>query len=411
MRCVSPSGAPIRPSDIARWVRTYLGGSNCQSQFGALLASRFGVPSAEVVSTGRAALVIALRALRRVAVPTRTDVVIPSYTCYSVAASVAKAGLTPRIADVEPLSLDFTYDALAQMDHTRTLAIVATNLYGFPNDFAQLLPIARERGVFVVDDAAQALGATDGPGPVGARGDIGILSFDKGKNIAAIAAGALLCSPNFSAATRAEVDALGAASAGEEWSVIVKALAYSALLPPSVYWLPNSIPWLGLGQTRYSTDYPVDKCSTSAASLGMAMLHREAEFTAQRRQKGHFLSTALADVPGVTLVPEREGTQAAFLRLPVLFDDRRLRDTALVELNKAGIGATGSYPSAIADIPELQVMTPAVATTGGRVVAERIATLPTHPYVTDRDLDRIVAIVKRVCGAKATSAREASERL
>ncbi len=398
MRYVAPSGAPIGPGDLARWLGVRARSVDARADLARVLAGRYQVTAAVPMSTGRAAMVVALQALRDLADPRRTDVVIPSYTCYSVAASVAKAGLTIRVADIRPATLDFE-DALTHMDHSRTLAVIATNLFGFPSDFVRLRAIAAQSGVALVDDAAQALGAESGGEAVGTRGDIGILSFDKGKNVSAMACGAILCRDSTADAVLRRVSLLAAPRIDEEIALVLKALVYTLLLPPSMYWIPNSLPWLGLGQTRYTLDYPLELSTSNAASLVTTMLRRAPAFTERRRANAAALAAALRGVPGVTPVAEQAGTRAAYLRLPLLVD-QALRPRLVAALTAAGIGATTSYPTAIPDIPDLREALAGVVATGGREVAARIITLPTHPFVTIRDIETMAATIIRVTGGR-----------
>ncbi|MGH9345989.1 MAG: DegT/DnrJ/EryC1/StrS family aminotransferase, partial [Vicinamibacterales bacterium] len=162
LRHVAPAGAPIRLPDLARWAGLAFTGGDVAASLQQAFCDRFGVRHSFLTSTGRAGMTLVLRALRRLAAPHRDEVVVPSYTCYSVAASIVKAGLRPRIVDIAPDTLDYAPDALARADFTRVLAIVATNLYGLPNDLSATREVARAHGVFLVDDAAQAMGASVG---------------------------------------------------------------------------------------------------------------------------------------------------------------------------------------------------------------------------------------------------------
>lgn len=339
-----------------------------------------------------------LRALARNAADGRDEVLIPSYTCYSVAASAAKAGLKVRLGDIDPATLDFDYEQLRQLDLRRVLAVVATNLYGLPNDLPTLVSMARERGIFVIDDAAQALGARVGARWCGTWGDAGLYSFDKGKNLSAIDGGVVVSdSARISDAIAKEFDALPAAAMSESLHGMAKLAAYITLLPPRLYWIPNSIPALGLGETVYTTEYPMTRPPSFLSALAARMLPQLDAYTARRCSNAERMLQGLRDVAGVQSIRAVAGAEPVYLRLPVLVRDRRTRDAAIASLKRAGIGATGSYPRSIADVPELAAhLRGDHGVSGGRTVASRIMTLPTHPYVTEQDCSRAVVVLRRV---------------
>jgi dTDP-4-amino-4,6-dideoxygalactose transaminase len=375
------------------------------------LQQRLSIRSCHVVSTGRAGLALLLRALQRNDDRRRDEVVIPSYTCYSVAASVLKAGLKVRLGDVDPATLDFDYERLRQRDLRRVLAVIATNLFGLPNDLPTLVSIARERGMFVVDDAAQALGARVGNRWCGTWGDAGLYSFDKGKNLSAIDGGAVVSdSPRISDAIAKEFDALPAPAPSEALYALAKLAAYVALLPPRLYWIPNGIPALGLGETVYTTEYPMTRLPSFLAALAVTMLPRLDTYTARRRANAQRLLQGLQETPGLQLIRPVAGAEPVYVRLPVLVRDRRARDAAVASLARTGIGATGSYPRSIADIPELatHIRGEQRDATGGRTVASRIMTLPTHPYVTEQDCARAVTVLRRVLETTADGQADAA---
>lgn len=386
LRHVAPAGAPIRFGDLGRWARLGFSSVDASNALQRVICDRFGVPHAFLTSSGRAGLTMVLRAFRRLQ-PNRHEVVIPSYTCFSVAAAVVKAGLRPRVADIAPETLDYASSQLREVDFGRVLAIVATNLYGLPNDLASITTLARERGVFVIDDAAQAMGAFVSGRWSGTWGDAGIFSFDKGKNVSAIAGGAVLTSSNdIAAAVASEVAQAGAPDFRASAALVAKALSSFVLLRPWLYWIPNNIPQLELGKTVYSTEFPVARPGRALASLGRVMMDRLDQFTDVRRGNAAALLEALQDVRGVHQVTPASGARPVYPRLPILFDDENARMRALERLNASGIGATASYPTSIADIPQLRdAFAAAPQAAAGRHVARHILTLPTHPFVTARD--------------------------
>jgi dTDP-4-amino-4,6-dideoxygalactose transaminase len=134
------------------------------------IAARLGVAGAVAVSSGTAALHLALLAL---GVGAGDDVLIPSFTCAALLHAVRAAGATPRPVDVDPATFNLDPDAARRAHTSRTRAVVAVHAFGLPADVAALGTL----GLPVVEDAAQALGATYRGRPVGALGQVGVLSF------------------------------------------------------------------------------------------------------------------------------------------------------------------------------------------------------------------------------------------
>ncbi len=396
-RHVAPAGAPIRAADLVAGLAGLAARGDVRARLEREVRERFEVACCVPVSTGRAALALLLRALSDLGPPDRREVVVPSYTCYSVPASVVKAGLRPRLVDVDPATLDFDHARLERMDTARVLAIVATNLYGLPNDLPRLAEFARQRGIFLVDDAAQAMGAQVGGRASGTWGDAGLFSLDKGKNVSAMDGGLLVTrSPRVAAAIERRAAALPPAAAAGTARDLAKLVAYAALLRPWLYWIPNGIPQLGLGRTEYRTDFPEHAYSSLLAAVALRMLPRLDHFTAERRDHAAALLNALDRVPGLTAVAPLPASHPVYLRLPLLVTDPGARAPLLDALGRAGIGATASYPSSLADVPALapDLHERPADVAGGRFVAERIVTIPTHPYVTADDVARTAAVVR-----------------
>jgi perosamine synthetase len=403
-RHVAPAGSPIHAGDLLRWTGRVLSGRRQIDALRETVCGTFGVPHCFPVSTGRAALTLLLQALSRLS-PDRREVIVPAYTCFSVPASIVKAGLTPRVVDVHPDTLDFSAEALSTIDGRHVLAVIATNLYGMPNDLPALSQAARQMGTFLIDDAAQAMGATVGGRGSGTWGDAGLYSLDKGKNISAIDGGLLVTG---SADVAREIER-GWRDLGRPGAVAVakdaaKVVAYAAMLPPSIYWIPRSIPQLGLGLTAFTTEFPLDAMPSMLASLALTMLPRLPAYNAQRAANARLLIDGLAGVAGVRVVATTPGASAVYLRLPVLVDDPAMQAPLLAALDRAGIGATGSYPTSLADVSALRprLANPDADVAGARHVAARIVTLPTHPYVSAADLQRIVDVVRDVLGRRST---------
>ena len=159
----------------------FIGGAAVE-RFEADWAAYCGTRHCVGVSDGTAAIELALSVLR---IGQGDEVIVPANTFIATAEAVVKVGAVPVFVDVEPdtLLLDATAAAVAVTPRTR--AIIAVHLYGQPCDMDALSALAERHGLAVVEDAAQAHGATWRGRRAGSLGTIGCFSFYPGKNLGA----------------------------------------------------------------------------------------------------------------------------------------------------------------------------------------------------------------------------------
>jgi len=154
------------------------------------LGAACGVRHAIGLSSGTSAISLALLA---VGVKPGDEVVVPAFTYFATASAVTQIGARPVFADVEPIRFGLDPISLDRVITPRTRAIVAVHLYGLACELAPLRAIGEARGIPIVEDAAQAIGAIDGGVPVGASTSGATLSFFPTKNLGALGdAGAFL---------------------------------------------------------------------------------------------------------------------------------------------------------------------------------------------------------------------------
>lgn len=154
-------------------------------------AAFLGVSHAVSVSNGTVALELALRA----AGVQGERVVTTAFSFASTATAILAAGAVPVFVDIDPQTFNIDIDqAIDTLQHTRAKAIVVVHLYGRPCDMDPLLEAAHELGACVIEDAAQAFGATLGERRVGTLGDLGCFSFFPSKNLGALGQGGLVTS-------------------------------------------------------------------------------------------------------------------------------------------------------------------------------------------------------------------------
>jgi dTDP-4-amino-4,6-dideoxygalactose transaminase len=147
------------------------------------LAAFCGVGHAVGVASGTDALELALRA---VGVGSGDDVITAANTCIPTVSAIQATGATPVLADVDARTRTLSAEAAAAAVNDRTKALVPVHLYGQCADMDALLEVARDRDLAVVEDAAQALGATYHGARAGSLGDAAACSFYPTKNLGAL---------------------------------------------------------------------------------------------------------------------------------------------------------------------------------------------------------------------------------
>ena len=150
-------------------------------QFEKEFAARLGVPYAVAVSSGTGALHTALGAL---GVGPGQEVIVPAYMWVSVVAAVVNLGAVPVLADIDD-TFGINPEDLQHRITPRSRGVIAVHMSGAPMNIAPIVEIARERGLFLLEDCAQANGASIGGQNVGTFGDMGIFSFQMNKNMTA----------------------------------------------------------------------------------------------------------------------------------------------------------------------------------------------------------------------------------
>lgn len=146
------------------------------------LAKRCGCRFGMGVNSGTDALELALRAC---GVGPGDEVMIPAFTFMATALAVTSVGATPVLADIDERSYGIDLEDAARRLTPKTKAIIPVHLYGQPCDMDAVLELAKRHRLCVIEDCAQAIGATYKGRPVGGWGDIGCFSFYPTKNLGA----------------------------------------------------------------------------------------------------------------------------------------------------------------------------------------------------------------------------------
>ena len=160
-------------------------------EFEAAFAACTGARYASAVSSGTAALHLALRA---VGVGPGDEVITTPFSFVASANVILYQQATPVFVDVEPTTLNIDPTAVAAAVGPRTAAILPVHVFGYPAAMAALEQVARRHGLAIVEDACEALGAIDGEGvPVGGRGNPACFGFYPNKQITTGEGGMVVC--------------------------------------------------------------------------------------------------------------------------------------------------------------------------------------------------------------------------
>ena len=330
-----------------------------------------------LADSGTTALTLAIKA----ALPEGGAVALPAWGCYDLATAAVGAGARVVLYDVEPATLAPDFASLQRALAHGARAVVVAHFYGVPVDMEAVTRSAAAAGAIVIEDAAQAIGATWQWRPAGTVGALGVLSFGRGKGLNGGGGGALLI--NDVAAPVFDLDA------GAGFSELARASAQWLLARPALYALPASLPFLRLGDTVYHAPRAPRGLTRASARMLLANWEAAHAVTTVRRRHAERLRVA-AEAAGWRTIRLPESGKAGYLRMPIL-DPASNRGGAMASGAKLGI--MPGYPQTLVSLHGFQgyCINARDAFPGAEELAARLITLPTHALLSEADLRRIEA--------------------
>lgn len=278
--------------------------------FGDAASEAIGAAYAIPVGQGRMAIELGLRGL---GVGPSDDVVLPSYVCTSVLRAVQHVGARPVFADVG-VGLNMTLETVLVALTPRTRCVIIPHLFGAPAPIGAIDRALRQRRIPVLDDAAQALGATVEGRPVGSFGACGILSCGPGKPLAGSGGGVLVTNDRAlfeRASAIARPDGGVNAARKRVWNFWAQRRFRRISLPLQV--LVNR---LGRSADRLEeADYDVEAMAEVEAKVCLAQLGRVGQTTAWRRLNAAAMLAAIGPLAGCNVVDTGPGTASIKLAL------------------------------------------------------------------------------------------------
>ncbi len=304
-------------------------------------------------ASGTDALMLALRALE---IGPGDEVIVPSFTFIATAEAVRYVGATPVFVDVDPRYYTLTPEGVEAAMTSRTRAIIPVHLYGLPAPMDDLMALAQEKGLLVVEDCAQAIGATIGDRPVGSFGQLGCFSFFPSKNLG---------------------------GAGDGGMVVTS----SGDLAERLRGLRNHGSWKTYHHDVLGYNSRLDEIQ---ALILCRLLPQIQEYTAGRQRAAALYDAALGDLD-LVLPPRREGYGHVFHQYTLQIRDR---DRLRVALQAAGIASAIYYPipghrqRAFADLPPASC--PISDFLSGNVLS-----LPMFPELREEQVEHIASVIRQ----------------
>ena len=299
------------------------------------------------------------------------EVVCPSFTFVSTANAVLRVGARPVFADIEEATLGLDMGDVERRIGPRTRAVIPVHYAGVAPDMDRLRALASARGLRVVEDAAQGLGASYRGRALGTLADAGCFSFHETKNLTCGEGGALWL-PEGDTALRAE-------------TMREKGTNRRAFLRGEV----DKYTWVLEGSSYVLSDL--------LAAVLDAQLDKAAEITARRARIAERYRAGLAawaEAHGVRLPPAHPDREPNHHLFYLLFPRPEDRATAMARLGAAGIGAVFHY------VPLHSAPKGRSLHDGGELpVTDRVAAtllrLPLHPLLGESEIERVVDQVRQ----------------
>ena len=340
-------------------------------EFEDALAGWLGTAHVSAVSSGTAGLHLAIRAA---GIEAGDEVLTTPFSFVASANCLLYEHAQPVFCDIDPRTLNLDPGAARAAVSERTTGLLPVHIFGYPADMTAFEALAAERGLWIVEDACEALGATHADGAaVGTRGNLAVFGFYPNKQLTTGEGGAVVC-PGESVKERIDSER----NQGRA---------------PDLGWLDHD---------RLGFNYRLDDLS---CALGIAQVGRLDEMLSGRARVAALYTEALAGIDGLDLpCADSDGDRRSWFVYVVQLPPGVDRDAAVVAMRDRGVD-TKPY------LPAIHLMSLYRERFGHREgqfpvcedVARRSLALPFYPDLADGDVEQVVQALTAVIQAVAVS--------
>ena len=322
-----------------------------EEKFAEWVGAEYGI----AVNSGTAALHTALLAC---GIGEGDEVITTPFTFIASGNSIVYTGAEPVFADIDLKTYTLNPDAIEDLITENTKAILPVQLYGQSSNMDKINEIAEKYGLIVIEDAAQAHGATCNGKKVGSMGDMACFSFYPTKNMTT-SEGGIITTDDEDLAEQARIFRAHGAS---------------------VRYHHNAI-----GYNFRMTDI--------SAAIGLAQLDKIDEFNDKRIANAAYLNEGLKDVDGV-ITPYCAYDSKHVYHQYTIRVEKGDRDDWVDIINDCGVGTGIHYPIPLYNQPIYRALGFEGDCPNAELAADKVISLPVHPSLTKEDLDLVIEAVK-----------------
>lgn len=338
-----------------------------EKEFAAFVGTKYAL----AIANGTVALELALKIL---GIGPGDEVVVPSRTYIASASCAAIVGARPIVADVDPVYGLITRATIEAVLTPRTRAIVVVHIGGWPCEMDEIMALAKEKNLFVVEDCAQSHGAIYKGRQVGSIGHVNAFSFCQDKIMTTCGEGGMICLNDFDLWKRA-------------WSYKDIGRDYDAVFnqqhPPGFRWLTHS----------FGTNW---RMTEAQSAVGRIQLRKLQQWVQQRRHNADRLQQQLRLVPGLRMIEPPQHMQPSyykyycFVQLDTL-DSEWTRDKIVTALNAQKVQAfSGSCCEIYREKAFPEEWKPKDPLPNAKVLTDTSLMLLVHPTLPEEDINYTV---------------------
>lgn len=341
-------------------------------------AASVGCHYAVAVANGTVALELALLAL---GVGPGDEVIVSSRTFIATASAVVMRGARPVVADIDPVTQNLTAETVTAQLTSRTRAIIAVHLAGWPCDLDQLLELARAHGLFLIEDCAQAQGARYKGRPVGSFGAAAAFSFCQDKIMTTGGEGGMLVTNDPLVWERA----WAFKDHGKDFRSVFERAHH-----PGFRWLHHT----------FGTNW---RMTEMQAAIGRVALRKVTSWVIKRRRHAALINAFFHHIPGLRVTVPTAEYFHAYYKYYCFVDPEQLkcgvtRDQVMLAINAAGIPCfSGSCSEIYREQAFVRAgLIPAARLPTAKELGETSLMFLVHPTLTNGHIVKTCEVVSRV---------------